>query len=152
MSKEYIASVLKRLRAEQGMTADEVGEIIGKSGKTVSGWENARSQPDADLLLKLCEIYKVENILDTFSEIKRNVKPIESKDDTQKLLHNYHLLNDSGKEKLLEYSEDLLGSGNYTNKVYQIKTAARDGSFKTTTVTDDDLKKLMDLPDVDDLK
>ena len=37
MSREYIASVLKRLRAEQGMTADEVGEIIGKSGKTVSG-------------------------------------------------------------------------------------------------------------------
>lgn len=151
MSREYIASVLKRLRAEQGMTADEVGEIIGKSGKTVSGWENARSQPDADLLLKLCEIYKVENILDTFSEIKRNVKPIESKDDTQKLLHNYNLLNDSGKEKLLEYSEDLICSGNY-NKVYKIKTAARDGSYKETTVTDDDLKRLMDLPDVDDLK
>ena len=37
MSREYIASVLKRLRAEQGMTADEVGEIIGKSGKTVTG-------------------------------------------------------------------------------------------------------------------
>ena len=151
MSREYIASVLKRWRAEQGMTADEVGEIIGKSGKTVSGWENARSQPDADLLLKLCEIYKVENILDTFSEIKRNVKPIESKDDTQKLLHNYHLLNDSGKEKLLEYSDDLICSGNY-NKVYKIKTAARDGSYKETTVTDDDLQKLMDLPDVDDLK
>ncbi len=150
MSREYIASVLKRLRAEQGMTADEVGEIIGKSGKTVSGWENARSQPDADLLLKLCEIYKVENILDTFSEIKRNVKPIESKDDAQKLLHNYNLLNDSGKEKLLEYSEDLLSSGNY--KVYKIKTAARDGSYKETTVTDDDLQRLMDLPDVDDLK
>lgn len=114
MSREYIASVLKILRAEQGMTADEVGEIIGKSGKTVSGWENARSQPDADLLLKLCEIYKVENILDTFSEIKRNVKPIESKDDTQKLLHNYNLLNDSGKEKLLEYSEDLIGNAKYT--------------------------------------
>lgn len=113
MSREYIASVLKRLRAEQGMTADEVGEIIGKSGKTVSGWENARSQPDADLLLKLCEIYKVENILDTFSEIKRNVKPIESK-DTQKLLHNYNSLNDSGKEKLLEYSEDLIGNAKYT--------------------------------------
>ena len=57
---------------------------------------------------------QVENILDTFSEIKRNVKPIESKDDTQKLLHNYNLLNDSGKEKLLEYSEDLIGNAKYT--------------------------------------
>lgn len=46
MSIEYIASVLKRLRAEQGMTADEVGEIIGKSGKTVSGWE----MPEVNLM------------------------------------------------------------------------------------------------------
>lgn len=61
------------------------------------------------------------------------------------------MLNDSGKEKLLEYSDDLICSGNY-NKVYKIKTAARDGSYKETTVTDDDLQKLMDLPDVDDLK
>jgi len=68
------------------------------------------------------------------------------------LIANYEALNNLGKNKLLEYSEDLLGSGNYTNKVYQIKTAARDGSFKETTVTDDDLKRLMDLPDVDDLK
>ena len=45
MSREYIASVLKRLRAEQGMTADEVGEIIGKSWKDrMSGWESARSR------------------------------------------------------------------------------------------------------------
>lgn len=42
----------------------------------------------------------------------------------------------------------LICSGNY-NKVYKIKTAARDGSYKETTVTDDDLKRLMDLPDVD---
>lgn len=52
---------------------------------------------------------------------------------------------------MLEYSDDLICSGNY-NKVYKIKTAARDGSYKETTVTDDDLQKLMDLPDVDDLK
>lgn len=67
------------------------------------------------------------------------------------IINNYRNLNEKGKQKLFEYSDDLICSGNY-NKVYKIKTAARDGSFKETTVTDDDLQRLMDLPDVDDLK
>ena len=70
MSKEYIASVLKRLRLKSGLTADEVGKMVGKSGKTVNGWENARSQPDAEILLQLCDIYKVEDIMFEFREIK----------------------------------------------------------------------------------
>lgn len=64
------------------------------------------------------------------------------------IINNYRNLNEKGKQKLFEYSDDLICSGNY-NKVYKIKTAARDGSYKETTVTDDDLKRLMDLPDVD---
>lgn len=67
------------------------------------------------------------------------------------IINNYRNLNEKGKQKLFEYSDDLICSGNY-NKVYKIKTAARDGSFKETTVTDDDVQRLMDLPDVDDLK
>ncbi len=67
------------------------------------------------------------------------------------IINNYRNLNEKGKQKLFEYSDDLICSGNY-NKVYKIKTAARDGSFKETTVTDDDFKKLMDLPEVYDLK
>lgn len=76
MSKQYIAEVLKRLRLESGMTADEVGALIGKSGKTVNGWENGRSQPDAEILLKLCDIYNVQDILSTFLEMKSEVKPL----------------------------------------------------------------------------
>lgn len=76
MSKQYIAEVLKRLRLESGMTADEVGALIGKSGKTVNGWENGRSQPDAEILLKLCDIYNVQDILNTFLEMKSEVKPL----------------------------------------------------------------------------
>lgn len=67
------------------------------------------------------------------------------------IINNYRNLNEKGKQKLFEYSDDLICSGNY-NKVYKIKTAAMDGSFKETTVTDDDLNKLMNLPEVDELK
>lgn len=68
MSRESIAKTLKRLREKQGLTADQVGAMIGKSGKTVNAWENNRGQPDAGMLMKLCEIYKVENILRKFQE------------------------------------------------------------------------------------
>lgn len=91
MSKEYIASVLKKLRCESGMTADEVGALIGKSGKTVNGWENGRSQPDAEILLQLCDIYKVDDIINTFMEIKRNIKPIVVK-DTVLTSHEHDLI------------------------------------------------------------
>ena len=73
MSRKYIAAVLKRLRVQSGLTAKEVGEKIGKSGKTVSAWENNHGQPDAEILLQLCDIYNVDNILEEFRE---NEKPI----------------------------------------------------------------------------
>lgn len=63
MSKTHIASALKRLRISSGLTADELGTKIGKSGKTVNAWENNRGQPDAD---KINEIAKFFGVTDNF--------------------------------------------------------------------------------------
>lgn len=60
--REILASRLKECRERASMTAAEVGIAIGKSGKTVSAWERGFGQPDADMLLKLCLLYKVKNI------------------------------------------------------------------------------------------
>ena len=68
MSREYIAQALKRLRENSGLTADQVGAMVGKSGKTVNAWENNRGQPDAEILIKLCDIYNVGDILSEFRE------------------------------------------------------------------------------------
>jgi transcriptional regulator with XRE-family HTH domain len=70
MSRDYIAKKLKELRQKSGLTADEVGGKIGKSGKTVNAWENNRGQPDADTLIMLCDIYDVDDILKEFRENK----------------------------------------------------------------------------------
>lgn len=66
MSREYIAKKLKELRQKSGLTADEVGAKIGKSGKTVNAWEHNHGQPDAEILIALCDIYEVEDILKEF--------------------------------------------------------------------------------------
>ena len=39
---------------------------IKAAPKTIYGWESGQSQPSADVLLTLCEIYNIENILSTF--------------------------------------------------------------------------------------
>lgn len=70
MSREFIARKLKELRNKSGLTADEVGAKIGKSGKTVNAWENNRGQPDAEILIALCDIYQVDDILYEFREFK----------------------------------------------------------------------------------
>lgn len=70
MSRKYIAKQLKRLREQSGLTAAQVGEAVGKSGKTVNAWENNRGQPDAEILMKLCDIYNVTDILSEFNPEK----------------------------------------------------------------------------------
>lgn len=37
--KKYMASQLKAARKKKGLSVDEVGEAVGKSGKTISAWE-----------------------------------------------------------------------------------------------------------------
>lgn len=59
---EHMAATLKRYRENVGLTVYEVGEKIGKSGKTVSAWEHGRGKPDADTFLVLCELYHVESV------------------------------------------------------------------------------------------
>lgn len=70
MSREFIAQKLRELRIKSGLTADEVGKKIGKSGKTVNAWEHNHGQPDAEILIALCDIYEVDDILDEFREYK----------------------------------------------------------------------------------
>ncbi|MBQ5440395.1 MAG: helix-turn-helix domain-containing protein [Clostridia bacterium] len=119
MSREYIASVLKRLREASGLTADQVGEMVGKSGKTVNAWENNRGQPDAEILMLLCEIYGVEDVLATFKEGYKTKKApaaerSESDNRKKRLISNYDKLNDFGKDRLVEHSDDMTTNEKYT--------------------------------------
>lgn len=69
-----IPNALKRLREMSGFTINEVGEIVGKSGKTVSAWENGRGQPDIETLITLSHLYNVNNILSVFETDNGHLK------------------------------------------------------------------------------
>lgn len=124
VSKAYIAKALKRLREETNMTADEVGAIIGKSGKTVNAWENGRGQPDAEMLIRLSSIYHVKNLLLEFDENQLLVEDLSKKDsisqietiitsNEKRLLDYFRNFNEEGQAKALERLSEMLEIDRY---------------------------------------
>lgn len=93
-----IAALLKQYRQQAGLTVREAGKLLGKSNQTVSAWEQGRGQPDADMFLKLCEIYNVESVSVFFGEAPRD--PVLSADE-QKLLESWREATDAARESVL---------------------------------------------------
>lgn len=48
---------LSSLRTAQGMTQEQLAEMLGVSRQSVTKWESGKSTPEMDKLLKLCEIF-----------------------------------------------------------------------------------------------
>lgn len=136
MSKTYIANALKRLREKTGMKADDVGAIIGKSGKTVNAWENGRGQPDAEMLIKLSTIYKVNNLLAEFDEDnelnKSNQLALSEKEEKLIIAYRKHPEHQSTIDKILDIDSNTI----------ELHLAASDGATATVKVDDaDELRK-----------
>ena len=71
MKNPNISKVLKAYRKLNNYTVSDVAmklqaHHLPVAVKTVYGWESGQTQPDADTLLVLCKIYKIDNILETF--------------------------------------------------------------------------------------
>lgn len=98
--RAQIAKNIKRFRTDCGMSVDEVGAAVGKSGKTVSAWEVGRGQPDADTLIKLCRLFKVE-ISDFYGH---NQQVDESE---KSLIDLYRSMSGEGKRVLVAIAETL---------------------------------------------
>lgn len=71
MKNNEIAKVLKAARKRNALSVKDVvcrleDRSMYVAPKTLYGWENGQSQPSADTLLVLCEIYNIHDILKTF--------------------------------------------------------------------------------------
>lgn len=52
-----IASNLRQIRLDSGMTQEQVAERIGVTRQALSSYESGRTRPDIDMLLRLSEVY-----------------------------------------------------------------------------------------------
>lgn len=54
-----VAEMIKKTRTDCHMTQEEYGRKFGVTRQTVSSWENARSMPDLQMLIDICNTYHI---------------------------------------------------------------------------------------------
>ena len=111
MIREQLANRLKYFRERAEMTIYEVGERVGKSGKTIRAWEKGRGQPDADMLLTLCQLYKIDSIAELYGEASSASAVLSSSELA--LIQAFRNFNEEGQEKIITYVRDLESTGQY---------------------------------------
>lgn len=95
-----IGEKLKQLREDNNMTRKEVADKLKKfdidiSDKTLYGYESGRNSTNADMFLALCQIYKCNNIMGTFSN---SVDDILFTNSEWEIISKYRSLDPHGQD------------------------------------------------------
>lgn len=133
--KENISKNIAKYRKEKGLSQNALAEMVGaKNFTTVSSWERGISSPDADTIIKLCELlditlydlYEVNNDQETFSPSQREfLQKYENLDDHGKKLVDF-VLNEESDRCESEYMELVARGGKYkVKKADVIELASR---------------------------
>lgn len=122
-----IGDTLKESRINAGISVEQISDILTQKGykasiKTIYSWESGNSSPGPDALLEMCDIYKINNILNTFGydgykedgSLQLNMKEID-------MVEKYRDLDPHGKEMvdftLLKEWEHSTAEAQQTDKV-----------------------------------
>lgn len=110
-----MSAKIKMLRNDLGMTLEEVGNIVGVGKSTVRKWENGLiSNMRRDKIAKLAEaLHTTPAYLMGWEEKKISDPTLLLNDQDVKLIKNFKKLNDTGKNKVIDYAEDLSSNPQY---------------------------------------
>lgn len=80
MNLQKVGAFIAKLRKEQGMTQEKLGDKLGVSSKTVSKWERGVNAPDISLLTQLSDILGigVNELLNGEYKTKENEKEFDN--------------------------------------------------------------------------
>lgn len=86
MDQKKIGAFLKALRAERGLTQEQLAEKMLVSSRTVSRWETGSNLPDLSVLVEIADFYGVElrELLD--GERRPHTMQEQTKQDTRDTL------------------------------------------------------------------
>ena len=75
MANKQLGDTLRNLRLTNGYTQQQVADLLGlKNKSTLGSWEVGKSEPDGFTLLRLCKLYGVTNIYETFIDEPEGVE------------------------------------------------------------------------------
>lgn len=111
--------ILRGLREQKQISMDKMCEDLNNiynvslAKSTISKWENGKAEPslaNARILTKYFNV-TLDYLLGLEKEEMYNFNKLSKEENT--LLENYNKLNSNGKQKLLEYSDDLTTNAKY---------------------------------------
>lgn len=77
MDQKKTGAFLKELRKGRGLTQEQLAEIFGVSGRTVSRWETGSNMPDLDLVIEIANYFQVT--MEEFLDGERKVERMDQK-------------------------------------------------------------------------
>ena len=92
MDSQKIGTFLRELRKEKNLTQEQLAEILGVSGRTVSRWETGSNMPDLAIMIELADYYDIdikellngERKSEMDKELKETLKTVADYTDIQK--------------------------------------------------------------------
>lgn len=113
---------IKELRKARKMSQAVLADILGVTRSTVSMWEIDKSEPDADMFVRIADLFGVstDDVLGrVVSADVQKEKPVpkdELSDDERELLQLFRQLNAEAQARLLDTADDMVRSGKYALK------------------------------------
>ena len=105
MKREEIANILKISRKQDCLTQKQAAEAVGKKQQTLASWETAQSQPDANTLFLLFDVYG-RSLDEAFGYA--NTSRHEKNPKTAKCMYLFDRLSTADQETVLKFIEFLL--------------------------------------------
>lgn len=96
-----VGQIIKELRTKSGLKQKEIAEAIGATAGMISWWENGRSEPSMEMLVRMSYLFNVS--LDVL--LGRSIKTPPTKDGINSLIDDYDKQFDALMEKTTSSDE-----------------------------------------------
>lgn len=103
---EIFSKQLKRQLRIHEMTQSDLAKRLGVSTQSVTNWCKGAKTPRMDKVDSMCKIFSCRR--SDLMEEKSSI-PLNNNDKT--ILDKYHLLNEEGRQRLLERADELIELG-----------------------------------------
>ena len=100
---EKLCETLRQMRKNKNITQGKMAELLGLNRSTYSLYEIGLREPSIDTLKNISEL--LDTPLDKLLGIETSNYSLIPNEIG--LLHNYRILNEIGKDKVVEYTKDL---------------------------------------------
>ena len=103
---------IRQAREAAGFTQKELAKRVGVAPSTFNGYENGTHDPKSDLLCLIAETCSttVDYLLGRTDRPTQQKIPLSLSEELAILMEQ---LNEEGREKVLEYADDLVRTGKY---------------------------------------